>query len=59
MKIETITQRILTADDGMFLTDGETFGKTVILPEGAECSQWTEITEAEKEQIEQTQNEVS
>lgn len=49
MKKETIKQIILTADEGMYLTDGETYGKTVVLPEGADQSVWYEITEAEYE----------
>ena len=52
MTNETITQRILKADDGMFLTNGQTFAKTVILPVHADETVWTEITEAEKEQLE-------
>lgn len=47
MKTETITQKILTADEGMYLTDGETYGKTVVLPVDADASVWHEITEAE------------
>lgn len=47
MKTELITQRVLTADEGMYLTDGETYGKTVVLPEDADASVWSEITEAE------------
>lgn len=47
MKKETIKQIILTADEGMYLTNGETYGKTVVLPEGADTSAWHEITEAE------------
>lgn len=49
MKTETITQRILTADEGMYLTNGETYGKTVVLPVDADPSVWYEITEEEKE----------
>ena len=52
MKIETITQTILTADDGMFLTNGETIGAMVILPEGARVEDWKEITAEEKEAME-------
>lgn len=52
MKIETVTQKILTADDGMYLTNGETYGKTVVLPVGADPSAWYEVTEAEKEAAE-------
>ena len=47
MKIKTVEQRILTADEGMMLTDGETAGKTVVLPADADFSQWHEITEGE------------
>lgn len=45
MKSETITQRILTADEGMYLTNGETYGKTVVLPAEADYSAWYEVTE--------------
>ena len=47
MKTETITQTILTADEGKFLTNGETYGKTVVLPSGADTSARVEVTEAE------------
>ena len=47
MKTETITQRILTADEGMYLTDGQTYGTTVVLPADADYSAWYEITEAD------------
>lgn len=47
MKSETITQRILTAEEGMYLTDGVTYGKTVVLPVDADDSVWYEVTEAE------------
>ena len=45
MKTETITQTILTADEGKFLTNGETYGKTVVLPAGANPMDWYEIPE--------------
>lgn len=51
MKKETIKQIILTADEGKYLTNGETYGKTVVLPESADQSVWYEITEAEYEKI--------
>lgn len=51
MKTETITQRILTADEGMFLTNGETYGKTVVLPVDADTTVWREITDAEAEEL--------
>lgn len=47
MRTETITQTILTADEGKFLTNGETYGKTVVLPENADASAWREVTEDE------------
>ena len=47
MKSEMITQRILTADEGMYLTDGETYGTTVVLPVDADHTVWREVTEAE------------
>jgi hypothetical protein len=51
MKTEIVNQRILTADDGMVLTNGESFVKTVVLPLNADDSVWNEITEAEAQQI--------
>ena len=47
MKTETITQTILTADDGKYLFNGETYGKTVVLPANADASAWREVTEDE------------
>ena len=47
MKSEMITQRILTADEGMFLTDGETYGTTVVLPAHGDYSVWREVTREE------------
>lgn len=52
MKMETITQKILTADGDMYLTNGAVFGKTVVLPADADVSLWREITQAEKEEME-------
>lgn len=51
MKTATITQTILTADEGMYLTNGETYGKTIVLPENANVSAWYEITEEEAKNI--------
>lgn len=47
MKRETVKQIILTADEGMYLTNGDTYGKTVVLPENADQNEWHEITEEE------------
>lgn len=53
MKKETIKQIILTADEGMYLTNGETYGKTVVLPESASADEWYEISEEEYKQVEE------
>lgn len=55
MKKETITQVILTADEGLYLTDGETYGKTVVLPAEADHSVWKEVTEADLPKEETTE----
>ena len=47
MKKQTVKQIILTAEEGMYLTNGETYGKTVVLPEGADQDVWSEIPEAD------------
>lgn len=53
MKKETLTQIILTAEDGKYLYDGNTYGKTVVLPLGADTALWQEIEEKDlpKEEI--------
>lgn len=57
MRTETITQRILTADEGMMLTNGETCGKTVVLPVDADHTVWQEITEAQAQTVMAAYNE--
>ncbi len=57
MKTQIVEQRILTADEGMYLTDGQTYGKTVVLPADADHTVWQEITEEEKMQLEQSRKE--
>ena len=42
-----ITKR---AEEGMILTDGENYGKTIDLGEGVSVDKYTEITEAEYEE---------
>ena len=59
MKSETITQRILTAEDGMYLTNGESVVKTVVLPFEADASVWSEVTEAEAQEILNKQEETA
>lgn len=50
MKKETVKQIILMADEGKYLTNGDTCGKTVVLPETADQNVWYEITEEEYQQ---------
>ena len=49
MTKEIVKQIILTADEGMYLTNGETFGKIAVLPESANTDDWYEISEKEAE----------
>lgn len=46
--MEIINNKLLAAD-GMTLTDGEAFGKTVYLAAGADVSVWYEVADAEAE----------
>lgn len=45
--MKTIMQKILTADEGKYLCNGETYGKTIVLPADADISIWQEVTEEE------------
>ena len=47
MKVKTDTQIILTAEDGMCYTNGESYVKNVVLPIDADDSKWREISEAD------------
>ena len=40
-------ERILIADEGMFYTDGNTYGTTVILAPDAEKNVWRQVTAEE------------
>lgn len=51
MKSEIVKQRVLTAEADMVLTNGKTFGETIVLPVDADASVWHEITEAEAQEI--------
>lgn len=48
----TETQVILKADDGKWLTNGETFGKVVYVGKNDSVDNWHEITDEEKAQLE-------
>ena len=39
--------RVLKAEEGMLLTNGDTDGTTVVLPLDADYTVWHEVTEAE------------
>lgn len=50
--IETkIEIRKLTASNGMTLTNGEAFGKEIYLGKNDSAENWTEITDAEAEEM--------
>ena len=42
---------ILYADEGMILTDGEIYGREILLAEGMTAEKFREIPEAEYEEI--------
>ena len=44
-------RQILFANDGMVLTNGETYGKEIYLADGASADAFYEITEAEYEEM--------
>ena len=52
MKIETRT--VLKADEGMILTDGEIYGRTILLGENRKAEEFHEITEEEYDAKTQT-----
>ncbi len=51
MKIETVTQTILRANEGHKLTNGTAFGNSVVLGAGDRPENWHEITVEEYERI--------
>lgn len=55
MIIDTI--KILKAEEGYKLTDGEIIAETVLLPENRDIKEFKEITIAEAEAIEQKEQE--
>lgn len=57
MKVNTITQVILQAEEGHYLTNGETYGKTVILPSAEAAKNWHEITKQAYDAIVKKQEE--
>ena len=51
------TRTIIYADEGMILTDGETYGTTIFLAEGESGDLYKEITREEYEQMLNSENE--
>lgn len=47
----------IRADEGKWLTDGETFGKTISLADGADMEKFYEITDGEYEKIQREKEE--
>ncbi len=51
-----MTKRIMiTASEGHILTDGETYGRTIYLAEGADEERFREITDAEYDAIQEAE----
>ena len=55
MKISTIELRKLTANDGMVLTNGESYGKEIYLGKNDSPENWREISEKEYNAISEEQ----
>lgn len=49
--MKTFTRTVLIADEGKMLTDGETYAKSVELGDWDKAENYTEITEAEYDEI--------
>lgn len=47
MIVSTVQLRKLVADDGMTLTNGDSYGKTIYLGSNDSPDNWREITDAE------------
>ena len=51
MKTETLTTRVLIADEGKILTDGKAYGRTIYLAKNRSPEEFHEISEAEYGEI--------
>lgn len=52
--VRSVTRTVLIAEDGMIITNGETFGRTVYLAEGADASEWHEVPDGDRKEGELT-----
>lgn len=57
MKHDTVIINKIIAEEGMILTDGQSYGKVVYLGKEDSVINWYEITEQEYERIMAEQNE--
>lgn len=55
MKHDTVIINKIIADEGMILTDGNSYGRVVYLGKEDSAENWHEITEAEYEKIKEEQ----
>ena len=53
-----INDNVLKADEGMTLTNGEAFGKTIYLGINDNKSNWREITDIEAEELQKVEEEL-
>lgn len=53
-----INNNVLKADEGMTLTNGEAFGKTIYLGIYDDKSNWREITDIEAEELQKVEEEL-
>lgn len=53
MKTEILTVNKITADEGMYLTDGNTYGKVIFVGAGKSVEDFYEITEEEYNKIQE------
>lgn len=52
-------RKVLTADEGMILTDGNTYGRIIYLADGMSADDFRQITEAEYEALQAAASEIS
>lgn len=53
-----INDNVLKANEGMTLTNGEAFGKTIYLGINDDKSNWREITDIEAEELQKVEEEL-